>query len=143
MTESPGFTVEVITKYFFDKEHLQSKVAASERRLLSKIGAYVRQRAKSSIRKRKATSQPGQPPSSHEGTLRKYILFGYDPGKKSVVVGPILFGPKTGAPSRLEYGGPGTTRKGKAGFWRPRPFMTPALEHEWPRATQAIKDFIH
>jgi len=58
--------------------------------VLSKFWAFVRQRARTSIRKRKGTSQPGSPPYSHVGLLRKFILFAYEPARQSVVIGPVL-----------------------------------------------------
>jgi hypothetical protein len=78
---------------FFDRLPVQKMMADHERRALSRIGAFIRRRARSSIRRRKRTSSPGQPPSAHStdkvATL-KNILFGYDSSKKSVVVGPVL-----------------------------------------------------
>ena len=74
---------------------------------LSKAGAFIRQRAKTSIRKRKQTAKPGSPPSSHRGTLRDLILFQYDENTESVVIGPQLFGSHTTptVPNLLEFGG--------------------------------------
>jgi hypothetical protein len=60
---------------FFDRALVQQKVAKAERRVLSRFGAFVRTRAKTSIRKKKGTSPPGSPPHSHVGLLRKFILF--------------------------------------------------------------------
>jgi hypothetical protein len=75
--------------------------------------------AKRSIRKRKRKALPGQPPSSHEGTLKRFILFAYDTQSDSVFIGPIPLG-KAVAPARLEH-----AEDGYAG----NPFMGPALEH--------------
>ena len=73
---------------FFDSPKVLSAVDKATRQVLSKFGAFVRRSAKSSIRKRKRISSPGQPPSSHSGFLKKFIWFGYEPGSKSVVIGP-------------------------------------------------------
>jgi hypothetical protein len=104
-----------IKEFFFDKDRVVRAVDKARRAVLSKAGAFVRQRAKTSMRKRKAISAPGQPPSAHEGSLRRFLYFGYDPGADTVVVGPaktnqVFFGrdrkPVTGTvPSVLEYGG--------------------------------------
>lgn len=101
--------------FFFDAPLVVKAVDAATRGVLSKFGAYVRRRAKSSIRQRKAASQPGQPPSSHSGILRLFLYFAYDPGPRSVVIGPaktnqVFFdnqgNPVTGTvPEVLEYGG--------------------------------------
>jgi hypothetical protein len=131
------FDIETAKQFFFDRAAVEQAVDRGTRRALSKFGAFVRQRARTSIRKRKGISKPGSPPSSHEGSLRKLILFAYDPAQKSVVIGPTLY--KRGeAPALLEYGGV-VTRKGGDGrtrqlYYRPRPYMNPAFKAELPKA---------
>ena len=136
-----------ITKLFFDKKAVRDKVDAGTRRVLSKFGAFVRRTARSSIRKRKKTSSPGSPPSSHIGLLKKFIFFGYDPRKDSVVIGPVRLTQKGRgeAPSLLEYGG--TTKvehrgKRKRAKVRPRPFMGPAFEKEQPKLPAMWRDSV-
>ena len=130
--------VGVVTKaMYFDQKAVQRATDRATRKVLSKFGAYVRTAARSSIRKRKAVSEPGQPPSSHVGLLRKLIYFGYDPAKRSVVVGPTPLRGTAEAPPLLEYGGR-ARRKGRRGrtrtvTYRPRPFMGPAFEKEEPK----------
>ena len=124
-----------VKEMFFDRAKVQKAVTDAARKVLSRFGAFVRTGAKSSIRKRKKISQPGQPPSSHTGLLKRLIFFGYDPSKKSVVIGPTPIGSGTAeAPPLLEYGGSARRkdRKGKTvtATYRPRPFMGPALEKE-------------
>lgn len=139
-----------ITKLFFDKKAVRDKVDAGTRRVLSKFGAFVRRTARSSIRKRKKTSQPGSPPSSHIGLLKKFIFFGYDPRKDSVVIGPVRLTQKGRgeAPSLLEYGGTtkvahrGNPRKQKRAKVRPRPFMGPAFEKEQPKLPAMWRDSV-
>src|SRR5690606_6172596 len=53
-----------ITELFFDRKAVTSRVDKATRKVLSRFGAFVRRTARSSIRKRKKTSQPGSPPSS-------------------------------------------------------------------------------
>ena len=77
-----------IKDLFFDRALIIARVNIGVRDVFSKFGAYVRTRAKSSIRRRKRPSIPGMPPSSHVGTLRDLIYFGYDPFERSVVIGP-------------------------------------------------------
>jgi len=96
--------VKINFKYFFDRPAVKQAVDKGTRKALSKWGAYVRTAAKSSIRKRKKSSAPGQPPSSHQGSLKKLIFFAFDPGRESVVAGPLSFGKNPGA-DVLEYGG--------------------------------------
>ena len=136
-----------ITKLFFDKKAVRDKVDAGTRRVLSKFGAFVRRTARSSIRKRKKPSSPGAPPSSHIGLLKKFIFFGYEPVKRSVVIGPVRLSQKGRgeAPHLLEYGGTGTVeRQGKRrrAKVRARPFMGPAFEKEEPKLAAMWRDSI-
>jgi hypothetical protein len=104
--------------FFFDRDRVMGAVDKATRTVLSKFGAFVRTRARSLIRKRKAPAPPGSPPSSHTDVLRKFIYFAYDPEKRSVIIGPektnqVSFSgvqPVTGTvPEVLEYGGRVTT----------------------------------
>ena len=127
-----------IKRMFFDRQAVISKVDAATRRVLSKFGAFVRRSAKSSIRKRKKAAPPGQPPSSHTGLLKKFIFFGYDAARQSVVIGPTRLNQKGRgeAPPLLEYGGKATlVRRGKKKrvTYQARPYMGPAFEKEKPQ----------
>jgi len=134
---------------FFDRKKVIRAADKATLGVFSKFGAFVRQRAKTSIRKRKKPSAPGQPPSSHTGLLRNFIFFGLDRSKKSVVIGPVLLnqGGKGGAEGStilpaLEYGGQSvvSTRYRRSSNKKlntkrtiriqARPFMLPAFETE-------------
>ena len=128
-----------IKDMFFDRATVIRAVDGAKRTVLSKAGAFIRTAARTSIRKRKASAPAGKPPHSHEGSLRRLILFGYDRAADSVVVGPVGF-TKSVAPNVLEYGGETvvltrrggrlTSRKVKVA---PRPYMAPAPEKERPK----------
>ena len=126
-----------IKSLFFDRPKVQRAMDRAKRRRLSRAGAFIRQRARTSIRKRKRQSRPGQPPSSHTGLLRRFILFGYDRRSDSVVVGPVGFR-RSRAPNVLEFGGRTTVESRRRGERRQkrtvriaaRPYMRPALEKE-------------
>jgi len=126
---------------FFDTERVKRAADTATRTVLSKAGAFIRTAAKSSIRKRKAISAPGQPPSSHTGLLKRFIFFGYDADRKTVVVGPMRLNQKIGAaPEALEHGGPSTVVSGLRNRRRKRririqarPFMGPAMAKEAPK----------
>jgi hypothetical protein len=127
-----------IKRMFFDRQAVISKVDAATRRVLSKFGAFVRRSAKSSIRKRKRPASPGQPPSSHTGLLKKFIFFGYDADRQSVVIGPTRLNQKGRgeAPPLLEYGGKTTLKRGgkkRRVTYQARPYMGPAFEKEKPQ----------
>ncbi len=65
-------------------------------RVLSKIGAFVRTRARSKLRRRKVSSAPGSPPSVHSRdqflTLRNILFF--SDGANAVIIGPVGFNQK-------------------------------------------------
>ena len=136
-----------ITKLFFDKKAVRDKVDVGTRRVLSRFGAFVRRTARSSIRKRKKASEPGAPPSSHIGLLKKFIYFGYDPSANSVVIGPVRLSQngRGEAPELLEYGGTTTLqRRGKRvrANYQGRPFMGPAFEKEHPKLPAMWRDSV-
>lgn len=156
---------------FFDRAGVLAALDRAEKRGLSRFGAFVRRTARSSIRKRKATSKPGSPPTDRGGPLKRLLFFGYDPAARSVVIGPAIF-PRAkarGAPRLLEEGGqvkgggreivitrdPGRDKagkfvsKGRARIkldgsldYKPRPYMMPAYRAELPRAAQCFKDMV-
>lgn len=123
---------------FFDDRKILRLVNREERKKLSKFGAYVRQRAKTSIKPSKWTSRPGRPPASHTGRLRQLILFGYSEAQKTVAIGPILYRPLSLIPKLLEHGG--RDRRGRE--YKARPFMRPAFDAELPGFLESWKDSI-
>ncbi len=128
---------------FFDRPRVQRAVSHANRRALSRAGAFVRTRARTSMRKRRGTSRPGRPPYAHQGSLRRMILFGYEPSRETVVVGPVGFR-SSDAPNALEFGGRTTVvrrrRSSRMGQRviktrvriAARPYMAPALDKERP-----------
>lgn len=117
MLKQPDITLDYrITDFFFDRIEIIEQIEKAERKNLSKIGAFVRQRARSGLRRRKKTSSPGSTPSVHSrdrvATL-KNILFGYQPRTHSVIIGPVKLnqanyvpdGGKTTLPQLHEFGG--------------------------------------
>jgi hypothetical protein len=132
---------------FFDRPAVTSAVEKAAIKVLSRFGAFVRTRARTSIRKKKGTSPPGGPPYSHVGLLRKFIFFSYDKSTESVVIGPTLINSPTGAPENLEYGGtterPAWYRgKDKTIRIRPRPYMGPAFDAELPNLEPMWRDSV-
>ncbi len=162
----------VTKKMFFDSPKVVRSVDRAAGRVLSRFGAFVRKTAQQSIKKAPFTtkkargkarqnfgtksSQPGKPPYSHTGLLKKHIYFGYNKRRRSVVVGPTRLNKrdKGAAPALLEYGGKAqrsavfldwekylatgnakTTVKRWKGTakYRPRPYMQPAFDKEQPK----------
>jgi len=143
--------IGMVTKQmFFDRDKVRKRTDTGTRRVLSRFGAYVRTTAKHSIRKRKRISDPGEPPSSHTGLLRRFIFFGYDRDRRSVVIGPMRLNQKVGdAPAALEYGGTSTMVEGLRRRRRKRririaarPYMGPAFEQEKPKLPAMWRDSV-
>lgn len=157
-------------KSFFDRQKVATAVERVRLKNLSKCGAFVRTAARSSLRRRKRTSPPGQPPSVHSqdkfATL-KNILFGYDPSTKGVIVGPVAInGNKQDVPRLMERGGfakrkakyvPSRTAKGRVkkrgvqvvrlknertANYEARPFMGPALRKETKKFAKVWKNTV-
>jgi hypothetical protein len=117
---------------FFDRKRVTSALDKGTRKVLSQFGALVRKTARWSIRKRKRSSLPGQPPSSHTGLLKRFLFYSYDDSRKSVVIGPAKLNAKKGyVPEVLEYGGTTLLEIGKEKKKvqiASRPYMNPAFE---------------
>lgn len=133
-----GFDIKSARGVFFDAPAVMDATTRAERRVLSRFGAFVRRRARSSIRKagpRTRSSQPGRPPKSHTGLLRRHILFGYDRDRHSVTIGPARLAGRISSTAleALEYGGQsivGGRRRHRRVNVKARPFMGPAFEKE-------------
>ena len=140
-----GMKINQAKGLFFDRTAVTGAAERAERKILSRFGAFVRCGARSSIRRRKSVSQPGSPPTSHTGLLKRNIFFVYEPQRSNVVIGPILLNKATDAPALLEHGGNVTRRRRKKRVrrtYRPRPFMGPAFEREKPKLPQMWRDSV-
>lgn len=142
------FGIDAAKGAFFDRAAVTDQLDPAIRKALSKFGAFVRTRAKSSLKYGKGTATSGKPPIVHRGgmtrtkankktgkvtttaasPLRELLFFSYDASRKSVVIGPTLGGPATGAPEKLEAGD--------------HPFMRPALAAEQAKGVAGFKDLI-
>lgn len=133
-----GVNVNAAKSMFFDRVLVESAVNRATIKALSKMGAFIRTSARSSIRKRKKPSKPGQAPSSHTGLLKKFIFFGYQAQTGSVVVGPAKLN-GTLAPESLEtleFGGTAEIRGRRETREVPieaRPYMGPAMTKNLPK----------
>lgn len=151
---------------FFDRDHVIAAMDETTLKALSKAGAFIRQRARTSMRRRKRPSEPGQPPSVHSGELREYLFFAWDASSRSVVVGPAGF-KNSDVPNLQEFGGvrtnqrertirvvaPGqgprgrrtearTLRAGEPIVYPKRPYMAPALEKELSRVPSLFQNAV-
>lgn len=102
---------------FFDSRKLIAAMDRAKRKVMSSQGAFVRRKAKTSLKSRRKASAPGQPPRVHgrDSHLRRLIFFVYDPIEEDVIIGPEAISRKRGftsnefgktTPQRLEGGGP-------------------------------------
>ncbi|MBL9140411.1 MAG: hypothetical protein JNK53_00975, partial [Phycisphaerae bacterium] len=98
------FTLKEAKKNFFDRKTIIGAMDKETHRALERGGAMIRLIAKRSIReggKKGIVSQPGQPPRSQTGLLKKFLIYVYVPGnfgKGSVWIGPALTNRSTNAP---------------------------------------------
>lgn len=142
-------SIQDFQKAFFDPAAVTDPAERAYRAKLSRHGAFVRRRARSSIRKRKRSARPGEPPTDRKGLLKKFILFGYEPDIRTVVIGPAKLMGKANytVPEVLEHGGrvvvlrPG--RKPRPANYRGNEFMGPAQAAELPKFLGSLKDSIH
>lgn len=103
-------------------------------------------------------SEPGEPPRTRTGLIRKFLFFAFDPQTKSVVVGPALLNKSSGAPATLEYGGvtmgivnAEIMLNGGQRVYRqtemlvkiePRPYMQPALQRNQAKVAELFRNSI-
>jgi hypothetical protein len=99
------FTMKADTSKFFDRVIVETEVERIEFEGLKRNALYLRRAARNSIRRRKSPSQPGQPPRSVRGDLKRGIQAHYERGLGEAVVGPVKFDWGTNAPNTLEFGG--------------------------------------
>lgn len=102
------------------QKELRRKVERARRTWLLTSAKLVRLEAKRSIRKSKDSSEPGEPPKSKSGNVRKSIF--YRVGRRDAWVGPTR---PEGSHANILEGG--------AVHMDPRPFMGPALERARPK----------
>ena len=127
--------IKINTRTFFTSAKVLRLLDKKTHGVLKQFGSFVRTTAKRSIRrvgKKGSPSAPGQPPKSRKGLLKNFIFYGFDRGRRSVVIGPQKLNIKGKAPSVLEYGGMarGKSRKGRVTSAKisARPYMGPAFE---------------
>lgn len=132
-----------------ESKRLLDKVGAAARKALTLQGIDIRRTAKRSMKKGVdgRPSAPGSPPHRVTGLLADFLLWRYDAGPMSVVVGPVLLsGSKNTSPTIPEISETGgvevaLVKRGKE--WKrlpvaiaPRPYMAPALKQSQAKLSQ-------
>lgn len=131
---------------FFDRDAIIKLMDKTTHKALSRFGAFVRQRDRTSMRYKDGSSAPGSPPHAHKtmtrnktnkagvtkrtssSPLRDFTFFAYDRQMKSVIIGPALTNQvffdrdrkpvKGTVPEVIEYGGAITLLEWlRAGKW--------------------------
>ena len=110
----------------FDADGLVARAAKASVDVLRRMGAYIRRAAQSKVRQSRNPSQPGEPPHTRRGALKRGILFGVDRRTNSVVVGPSIRFVGTSMQAH-EFGG-GYKRE----RYPKRPLMGPSLRDSAP-----------
>ena len=110
----------------FDAGGLVARAAKASVDILRRMGAYIRRAAQSKVRQSRNPSQPGEPPHTRRGALKRGILFGVDRRTNSVVVGPSIRFVGTSMQAH-EFGG-GYKRE----RYPKRPLMGPSLRESAP-----------
>lgn len=123
------FQVNVKTESTFGAVRTAADRAAF--RNLGHAAASISRDAKSTIEKSADASQPGKPPHSRRGKLKRAIRFAYD--KTSAVIGPMFSSVGTSGEAH-EFG-----RNYKGQKFPERPFMGPALERAKPRFARSFQ----
>lgn len=84
-------------------------------------------------------SEPGEPPRTIRGDIKKFLFFAFDPALDNAVIGPVLIGKPTGAPENLEHGGRAEIN-GRTVTIAPRPAGQLALKANAPQLHRLWKD---
>lgn len=108
---------------------LERIVKAAERSRagnLNAVGYLISTIAKGLFQKSKQKSQPGQPPTTRRGLMRRAVRYEVAADRKSVVIGPVASMVGTAGQAH-EFGG-----RYKGGDYPIRPFMGPALQEALP-----------
>jgi len=101
---------------------------------LRRAGAYLRQVARHMVSKSPKASDPGSPPHTRHGLLKRSILFGVDNQAMTVVIGPAASMVGTSMQAH-EFGG----RYRKQDYPK-RPLMGPTLEASASKLPQFWED---
>lgn len=126
-----------IKESFFDRPKVIASLKKAKRKALSKAGAFVRRRARSSLRRRKQPSAPGSPPSTHSNDPSlKTILFAFQPQSESTIVGPVQFNQVNFTVESVTSTVPGLHERGETAIireYRYRPLDGESNKIEWRR----------
>lgn len=126
-TSASPVKVDVSVKQQLRLERIAKAAERSRAGNLRSVGYLIANIAKGKIQRSKQKSQPGEPPTTRRGLLRKAIRYAVADNQKSVVIGPVYSLVGT-AGAAHEHGG-----RYKGDVYPQRPFMGPALQEALPQ----------
>lgn len=142
------FRINEAKGLFFDAPAVLRAVDRATRRVFGRFGAITRGVARRSMRRRRRSAAAGQPPSAHQGLIKRFLFFVFDPAARSVVIGPA----KIDSPAYddaldvLEHGGQAVRvingRRLRV-HYAPHPFMGPAFDKTTPRLPDLWRDQVN
>jgi len=152
MLRSGGYTVKVAKNSFrarnSGRKRLEYNEMTASQKKRWKIGVWLAGKLGEKPPKRPfgpAKSEPGRPPRSKKGTLKKHIYFGYDATNEDVVSGSVIFAGNSTA-HLLEHGGrhkfPDEDGKPVPMNYAGNPFMVPAMKVAAPKFPDFFRDSV-
>jgi len=114
-------------RFQFQSPKVLRAVNRANVRGLGHAGAGIRLRARRSIRRSESPSQPGHPPHTRKGQLKRALLYAVERSDERVVVGPTYEIVGRSAMAH-EFGG-----RYRRERYPKRPLMGPALIKHMPR----------
>lgn len=106
----------------FDADTVKKAVEKGGTKSLRQAGAYIRKSARNAVKKSSKSSAAGTPPHTRRGLLKRSILFGVEPRRKTVLIGPAFTFVGISMTAH-EFGGMYRRRK-----YPKRPLMGPTLQ---------------
>lgn len=126
-TSASPVKVDVSVKQQLRLERIAKAAERSRAGNLRSVGYLISTLAKGKIQRSKTKSQPGEPPHTRRGLIRKAIRYAVADDRRSVVVGPAYSMIGTAGEAH-EHGG-----RYKGETFPQRPFMGPALQEALPQ----------
>lgn len=127
---------DAAVRVLFDPDAVKKAVKKGSTNSLKQAGAYVRKAARNSVKKSKHSSIAGTPPHTRRGLLKRSLLFGVEPRRMAVVIGPSFRFVGISMTAH-EFGGMYRHRK-----YPKRPLMRPMLEKTAPQISKLWADSV-
>ena len=120
----------------FDSDAVRNAVRKGGVKSLRQAGAYVRKAARHAVKKSPKASSAGTPPHTRRGLLKRSLLFGVEPRRMAVVIGPAYQFVGISMTAH-EFGGMYRRRK-----YPKRALMEPTLQKTAPKISKMWADSV-